>query len=835
MWKRIQRKKLKIKELAGNFFFCLREKGALAALAELYNFLKKNKYFYAGLKFFLFAPWELFKKASRRLKSRYPLSHREKRLRAVKISPKKARLQVERLVARLSKEKIEIPENAPLVSIVVLNRNGVGHLRRFLESVKKNTGYSNYEIIIIDNDSRDDSIDFLEKNEHQLPIRVIENRENVSFSAGCNQGAKEAKGELFVFMNNDLQPFHGWLDNLVSCYLRNRERAGSVGAKLIYPRKESFKLSNRLQHAGIKFEYDFRGKYFRPYNFGIGESVLNYDSEQAYPALTAALLLVPKQRFWQVGGFDESYFYGYEDVDLGLKLLKAGYENIFCPKVCAFHYEFGTQDKQKEMEVAKRRMKNANIFKKKWNSFLVKAIFEDRIQERRFYCEEGMKISVIADPRKSNYSEAMGFIEEVKKNTNWIVKKVNAKSFLKYKVGNELDLLVSFSDEYNIRKIVSESPKIVKIAWCKTGFKKWKEREFLGSYDLILAAREIEDNDSILEVIKRKSLMVESVSSEGEILKLIKGELSEQNKKPKIAIKIPTSNWDEANSWGDYHFALALEKYFKRKGWEVLIQILPDWEGNDDSDCSAVLVLRGLSFYKTKPWHFNMMWNISHPDAVSIEEYESYDHVFIASRLWAEKIREQTNNVEIEAMLQCTDSEVFRVPDEEELADVEKRSLLFVGNSRKEYRNAVKYAIENGLEVSVFGKLWEEFIDKKFIKGNYLPNEELYKHYYSADILLNDHWTDMAEKGFVSNRIFDGLASGAVLLTDYVGGIEKEMFCEYLHIYKNESDFAKKYEYIQNNKKECKKAALKAAEVVSENYTFKKRVERFIEVINGRA
>lgn len=818
-------------KLIKNFFFEARTEGWIKAFRRLYVFLKQNKY----LRFFLipaFFTKNLFLGTIKKIKKRFHLSHREKRLKKIKITPSEAKRQVGKLTETLKDEGSKNLDRKPSVSIIIPNRNGLKHLERLAKSLRENTKYPDYEIIIVDNASADGSLEFLEKNGADLPLRIIRNKENVSFSRGCNQGAEMAKGDLLVFMNNDIRVLPGWLENMVDCYLRNIDEAGSIGAKLIYPEKERFKLSNRIQHIGIKFEFDSDDGFYRPYNFGMGESVSDYEKETDYPALTAALLMVPKDRFEEVGGFDEKYFYGYEDVDLGLKLHKTGYRNISCPKVCAFHYEFGTQKKDRDDEVAERRRLNMEIFKKRWHLFLARKIFEDRLESRNFYCEENLTACFLCDRAEAGVgcSEALELGRSMRKMAKWNLKLIDSRSRRRYSIGDEADILISFSDSYDIRKIRSESPKLVKIAWTGDDFKKWIKKEYLGSFDMIISS-EASNEGNILEAMKRKiHNFPEGYSYEEKIKKLI-GIIKEKNSKSKISIKIATSAWDEANSWGDYHFSLSLEKYFKRKGWETAIHILPDWETNFDNDCEAVLVLRGLSKYDPKPRHFNMMWNISHPDAVKMEEYESYDKVFIASRFWADKIKKEAKNAKIETMLQCTDCEVFKIPEEHELEEIDEENILFVGNSRKKYRKSVRYSIESGFDVAVYGKLWEDFIDEKHIRGNYLSNDELYRHYHSTKVLLNDHWDDMAEKGFVSNRIFDGMASGAILITDYVKGLEEEEFSQFLEVYGNKDDFSKKLRAIIENNAGYKDKARKAAESVAQKHTFEKRVERFIEAI----
>jgi spore maturation protein CgeB len=120
----------------------------------------------------------------------------------------------------------------------------------------------------------------------------------------------------------------------------------------------------------------------------------------------------------------------------------------------------------------------------------------------------------------------------------------------------------------------------------------------------------------------------------------------------------------------------------------------------------------------------------------------------------------------VEALIQCTDPELF-YPD---FSEEYEHELLFVGNSRKVYRKIIKDLIPTDKDLAVYGTNWEKFIDKRYIKGQHIPHTELRKAYSSCKILLNDHWDDMREKGFISNRIFDGLASGALIISDQVEG-----------------------------------------------------------------
>ncbi|MGP8189897.1 MAG: glycosyltransferase [Methanobacterium sp.] len=296
--------------------------------------------------------------------------------------------------------------------------------------------------------------------------------------------------------------------------------------------------------------------------------------------------------------------------------------------------------------------------------------------------------------------------------------------------------------------------------------------------------------------------------------------------KTKIAIKIPVPKWKEAHEWGDYHLAVGLKKELENNNCEILLQILPEWNSELDADCDVVIVLRGLSKYKPKKQHFNIMWNISHPDDIKIEEYNQYDHVFIASGLWAQKIKESVDPP-VESLLQCTDPELF-YPDESKYY---QHDLLFVGNSRKIFRKVIKDLLPTNEDLAVYGNDWGRFINRKYIKGKYIPYTELRKAYSSCKILLNDHWDDMREKGFISNRIFDAFAAGAFIISDNIQGAE-DLFGEDLVKYNNPEDLNHLIDNYLNNEEKRIKKSKNACNIVLKQHTYQERVKRILEIIN---
>ena len=95
-----------------------------------------------------------------------------------------------------------------------------------------------------------------------------------------------------------------------------------------------------------------------------------------------------------------------------------------------------------------------------------------------------------------------------------------------------------------------------------------------------------------------------------------------------------------------------------------------------------------------------------------------------------------------------------------------ERDLVFVGNSRKVRRRILSDLLPTERDLAVWGGDWEDLIDEKYVAGEYLPTDQVRKAYSSAAMVLNDHWDDMREHGFVSNRVYDALACGALVISD---------------------------------------------------------------------
>ncbi len=291
-----------------------------------------------------------------------------------------------------------------------------------------------------------------------------------------------------------------------------------------------------------------------------------------------------------------------------------------------------------------------------------------------------------------------------------------------------------------------------------------------------------------------------------------------------IAIKSPHPIGD--HTWGDYFFALALKKSFEKRGFKVVIHELQNWYTEEDNE-DIVVVLRGLSKYVPNEEHINVMWNISHPEAISIEEYNSYDITFISSFKHSKEMEKKLDTL-VKPLLQCTDPEVFY----QKVNEAYSEDILFVGRTRKVFREIIKDVSKTSHDFSVYGGGWEEYIDKKYIKAEFVPNEILNEYYSSCKILLNDHWEKMKELDFPSNRLFDALACGAFIISDNIPSAAT-LFENNIVTYDNYEDLDEKITFYLNNPNERDKKRKAGQALVLSKHTFDNRANEIIETLKN--
>ena len=256
-------------------------------------------------------------------------------------------------------------QDEPLVSILIPTKDGVSVLKRCVDSIYEKSTYRNFEIIIVDNGSEmPETAAYLEdmtKAHDNLQTVRIDVPFNFSYLNNC--AAEHASGEYLVLLNNDTEIITpDWLEQMLG--YAARENVGSVGVKLYYE-------DNTIQHGGVivgkggaaahrwyRCEHDQKGYLY------------TLEAPNDVSCCTAACLMTSRKCWDEMCGMNEELTVQFNDVDYGLRLLKAGYFNVFLPSVELYHYESKSRGIDKDQKAVKRFFEEVNWFKEKYGDYI---------------------------------------------------------------------------------------------------------------------------------------------------------------------------------------------------------------------------------------------------------------------------------------------------------------------------------------------------------------------------------------------------------------------------------------------------------------------------------
>jgi len=250
----------------------------------------------------------------------------------VKDNPKLMQAQAKHL-QRLSGHDVE--RNLIDCSIILPVFNRVELTQQCLTQLAKVTDGVSYEVIVVDNNSTDGTQEFLDTLDGD--VQIIRNAENLGFAKACNQGAQAARGKYFIFLHNDTIPQDGWLQALVE-EAETDTNIAIVGGKLLF-------ADGTLQHAGVVISRYFLTPYHIYGGLQGNARCANYRRE--LQAVTAACMLIKRNWFDDVGGFDETYRNDFEDTDLCLKIGEKNGKVVYQPKSWIYHLESQSSGRKK--------------------------------------------------------------------------------------------------------------------------------------------------------------------------------------------------------------------------------------------------------------------------------------------------------------------------------------------------------------------------------------------------------------------------------------------------------------------------------------------------------
>lgn len=255
----------------------------------------------------------------------------------------------------------------PLVSIIIANRNHVAELKTCIESIYEKTSYPNFEVVIVENSSDESNIgdyynELIEDKKAKVVIWNTQNKE-FNYSSINNYGVSCCQGEYYVLLNNDVEVISAdWIQEMLM--FAQRKDVGAVGAKLYYP-------NDTIQHAGVGIGIMGVAAH---YHRGFPRNHPGYMGRLIYAhnvsAVTGACVMISRNIWKKVGGLDVGFAVAFNDIDLCMRIRKAGYLIVWTPFAELYHHESQSRGMDNTPEKQARFLSEVNRFQEKWSEEL---------------------------------------------------------------------------------------------------------------------------------------------------------------------------------------------------------------------------------------------------------------------------------------------------------------------------------------------------------------------------------------------------------------------------------------------------------------------------------
>ncbi len=256
-------------------------------------------------------------------------------------------------------------KNLPGLDIIIINWNSGEHLKNCLESIVDSSINFNYNVIVVDNNSEDNSITQLNKKNYGLLIQL---KRNFGFAKACNIGVKESNSEFILFLNPDVILKPGVIEKALSILIE-KPKIGIVGVKqfdkngnLVYSCSRFLKIKYLLNDiTGLSKLYP---KLFKPSTI---MNDWNHSVSTEVDQVMGSFMLMRRSDFLRIGGFDERFFVYYEDMDLAKRFFNNGLNSYFCSDVSIIHSGCGTTSKIKDIRLFYSLSSRLKYVKKHFN------------------------------------------------------------------------------------------------------------------------------------------------------------------------------------------------------------------------------------------------------------------------------------------------------------------------------------------------------------------------------------------------------------------------------------------------------------------------------------
>jgi GT2 family glycosyltransferase len=270
-----------------------------------------------------------------------------------------------------SSREHEGEKREPTVSIIIPTKNQYELLHACIESILGKTTYRSFNLIVINNQSKDlSAVSYLSELEHR-GVRVLDYPHPFNYSRICNLGAAESSSDFLCFLNNDTEVIDpDWLSNLMAH--ATGPSVGVVGSKLLYP-------DGTIQHFGVALGY--KGVAGHVFSGVVPESeVLGVAQGECFQvsAVTFACAVTPRRVFMELGGLDEEFVVGLNDIDFCIRASKAGYSVIMCSRNSLIHHESKTRSVAKSLKGLRVAVRETLVFAAKYRDDIKSDVFFGR-------------------------------------------------------------------------------------------------------------------------------------------------------------------------------------------------------------------------------------------------------------------------------------------------------------------------------------------------------------------------------------------------------------------------------------------------------------------------
>ena len=262
-------------------------------------------------------------------------------------------------------KRFETNQVTQKASIIIPTKNNFDVLKKCINSIVEKTPPDLFELIVVDNQTTDTkALWYYRELEKRNNLNLLKYQMDFNYSAINNFAAKQAKGDVLIFLNDDTEIItEDWLEELIAQAIR--KEIGAVGSKLLYP-------DGTIQHAGIILGYcTIAGEMLKGLHGDHPGQMQRANLIQNVSAVTGACLAVEKSKFQLIGGFDEyNLKIAFNDVDLCLRLMGKGLKNLFTPEVLLYHHESKSRGKEDTPVKIQRFTKEINFMLNKWGELL---------------------------------------------------------------------------------------------------------------------------------------------------------------------------------------------------------------------------------------------------------------------------------------------------------------------------------------------------------------------------------------------------------------------------------------------------------------------------------